>query len=623
MRLPLILISAILFAAAPLGCGPLPAAPPFAVTATPPTTPTLPMTATPRPSATAMPRPSATTTGAPSASPSPTAPLVLKPRVLRIGRTVYPQVIDPQRAAPGNGLDLVRLTYEGLLTVDEKGNLAAGSAARWELAQDGMTLTFYLRDDLKRADGTPLSARDFEYALKRAADPRVPGRLVSYVLNDVKGADALARMDTATAKPEEIEKALANLGVKATDDQTLVVTFRRPVGYWEFVAATQVTFPTDKKRVDQNPENWWSQPEGHNGNGPFKIQTIAPGKKIVLVPNENYWRGKPKLERIEFIYYTDAPTALDAYQLDEIDLLANVTPDHMTLIAENATLQAELARYPAAITYALVFNHARKPFDDKNVRAAFSQAFDRENWVREVMRDLGKPYTRWIPPGIPGAQADKPGVPGYNPAAAVATLVNNGYAARDSTPANPRVDCAKLSEVRLAYPIGLMTQFARAQFLATNFARVFGCPFLVEPVEPAKYRALFQDVKTIPPISLRSWAQDYPHPHNWLSTYWACGAIASAHGFCDRTLDTLFARADRELDLTAALSAYRQAEDALLDTIPAAFASYGEHLHLVKPYVIGPKNYPSPSDWHWAGEYGPVWTYDIDLTRVPADYPER
>jgi ABC-type oligopeptide transport system substrate-binding subunit len=276
----------------------------------------------------------------------------------------YPDVIDPQRSAPGNGLEILRLTYEGLLSIDEKGNIGQGSADRWKLSEDGTSMTFHIRDDLKRVDGTPITARDFEYALKRAVDPRVPGKVVSYILDDVKGAEDLDRIDPAKAKPEEIEKALANYGVKAMDDRTLVVTFKGPFGYWEFVAATQVTYPSDRKQIDKDPDNWWTKPEGHNGNGPFKIKSIDPGKKIVLLPHENYWRGKPKLDRIELMYYADAKTALDAYRKGDIDLLANVAPDDLAAINTDATMRAELLRYPVAITYALAFNSSRKPFDD-------------------------------------------------------------------------------------------------------------------------------------------------------------------------------------------------------------------------------------------------------------------
>jgi oligopeptide transport system substrate-binding protein len=541
---------------------------------------------------------------------------------LRIGRAAYPDVIDPQRSAFGNGIEVLKLAYEGLLSIDEKGNLGPGGADKCEPSKDGTSMTCRIREDLKRADGTPITAKDYEYALERAVDPRVPGKMISYILYAVTGAEDLDAIDRAKAKREEIDKAFANYGVKATDDKTLVVTFKKPVGYWQFIASTLNTAPPDKKQIDKDPDNWWTKPEGHNGNGPFKIKSIDPGKRIVLVPNENYWRGKPKLDRIELIYYADGKALLGAYKKGDIDLVGSIAPDDLAAIDADATLKAEFLRFPAALTDALGFNKSRKPFDDKNVRVAFSQAFDRDGWVSDVLKGIGKPYTRWIPPGVPGAQPDKPGVPSYDPKAAVLTLVNNGYAAKDSTADKPKVDCAKLGEIKLTF-VASPLRHTRFQFLAGNFARVFNCPITLDPVDQAAYESLSRDIKTAPQIFHRVWVQDYPHPQNWLSLYWVCEPYFTypEYSYCNKDFDALVTKADQELDSKKSLELYQQAEDVLLKDVPAAFANYAENIYLVKPYVMGLKDHISPTDTEWPGEWGPVWTYDIDLSQVPTNYP--
>ena len=116
-----------------------------------------------------------------------------------------------------------------------------------------------------------------------------------------------------------------------------------------------------------------------------------------------------------------------------------------TLEATNAdpTLKAEFVRYPAAISSAIAFNSSRPPFNDVNVRKAFSYAFDRDGWIRDVQKGIGKAYTRWIPPGVPAAQPDKPGVPAYDPKAAVKQLVDNGYAAATGGPSMLQQTCSK------------------------------------------------------------------------------------------------------------------------------------------------------------------------------------
>jgi oligopeptide transport system substrate-binding protein len=585
-------------------CGPIPTSAPL--------TPSAPATRAPQAA-------SATPTSTPAPTKTPPPPV----KVLRIGLSTYPDVLDPQRASSNSELQVLKLVYAGLLSVDEKGNIQPGAADKWELSKDGTAMTFHIRDGLKRFDGTPITARDYEYALKRAVDPRIFDKPNTVLLYDVKGAQELDNMDPAKTKSEDMDKALANLDVKATDDKTLVVTFKKPNGHWQYIASTVVTFPIERKQVDRDPDNWWLRPDGHNSNGPFAIRSLEQGKKIVLVPNPKYWRGKPALDRIELVFYPNGKALLDAYKKGDVDIDANIAPEELATITADATLTNELLHFPAAITYAIGFNSARKPFDDRNVRAAFSQAFDREGWAREVLKGVGKPYTRWIPPGVPGAQPDRPGVPGYDPKVGSLTLVNNSYTAKDSTTDNPKVDCAKLGEIKLTFAASPLNQ-ARFQFLADNWTRVFGCPIKLDPIDAAALRALSKDDKTRPQISFQGYWQDYPHPQNWLGMYWTCGGndFSVRYGYCNKELDALLLKADQERDWPKSLLLYQQAEDLMLKDVPAAFANYLENIYLVKPYVMGPKDHTGSNDTAWPGEWGPVWAYDIDLSQVPANYPK-
>jgi oligopeptide transport system substrate-binding protein len=612
-------------------CGAPATPPPTTAPAQPTAAPAQPTAAPEQP--TSAPAQPTTAPAQPTTAPQPTeaptqAPAAAGPKVLRIGRGTYPDVLDPQKSSYGIEIEVLKLAYEGLLSLDNKGNIGPGGADKWEKSADGTSMTFHIRDGLKRWDGTPITAKDYEYALKREVDPCVPGKQYTSILYDVKGAKELDDYgteignDCTKADKTKLDALWADYGVKALDDSNLQVTFKQPTGFWEYIAYTWVTYPTDQRAVDKDPDTWWTKAENHVGNGPFKIQSIDEGKKIVFVPNENYWRGKAKLDRIELIYNTDNAVIFEAYKNGELDIDANLAPEQLAAVDADPTLKSEFLRYPAAITIAIAFNNSRKPFDDKNVRSAFSAGFDREAWIRDVSQGVGGPYTRWIPPGVPGAQPDKPGVPSYDPAAAVKTLVDNGYAAADSTADKPKIDCNKLGELKLTYAASPLNH-ARFQFIAGNYVKVFGCPITLDPVDATVYTALTKDVKTNPQISRQGWIEDYPHPQNWLSVYWVCGAFSSRYGYCNPELDKQLKDADTTLDFEQAIKKYQAAEDILIGDIPAAFSNYTENIYLVRPYVIGPKDYPSSSDAEWAGEWGPVWTYDIDLSKVPANYPKQ
>jgi oligopeptide transport system substrate-binding protein len=594
-----------------VACGPAatpeptkpPAPPPTAAPAQPTAAPAQPTAAAPTPAAVVQPT---ATKAAPTG-----------PKVLRLGRATYPDVIDPQLSSYGIEIEVLKLCYEGLTAIDAKGNIGPGGADKWELSKDGLKMTFHIREGLKRADGTAMNASDFGYALQREVDPRVKGKQYTSIVYDVKGAAALGDKEGEKIADADLKKLYDAYGVKWDDSKReLYIEFAQPTGFWHYIAYTWVTYVPDKKKVDAAPENWFVKADGHNCYGPYKIKSIDEGKRIVYEANANYWRGKPKIDRIEATYITDEVQRFEAYKKDEFDEV-DVTSVMLDSINSDAKLKAEFVRYPAAITSAIAFNNAVKPFDDKNVRLAFSQAFDREGWIRDVLKGIGKPYTRWIPPGVPGAQ-DKPGVPAYDPKAAVETLIKNGYGTADGK----KVDCAKLGNLKITYS-GTAQNHARFQFLAGNFVRVFNCAITLDPVDATVLTALTKDPKTNPQIARQGWIQDYPHPQNWLSVYWTCAAFAKRYSYCNKDLDALLAKADATVDFNESIKLYQQAEDMLMADVPAAFSNYTENLYLIKPWLSGLKDNPSSSDAEWAGEWGPVWTYDIDLSKVPANYPKQ
>lgn len=560
-------------------------------------------------------------TGTPTAAAAqPTQPVTTTTgvRVLRIGEDIYPDVMDPQKSSFVNEIEALNLAYEGLLTIEPDGEIAEGAADRYEFSPDALHMTFHIREGLKRSDGTPITARDFEYALKRAADPRVPGRQYVSLLFDVVGVAEADALDAQTVAAADVQTALDKVGIHATDDQTLVIDFKQPTGdYWAYIAAQPITFPTDKRAVDQDPDNWWKKPENHDGNGPFVFQSIEEGNKITFAPNPNYWRGTPKLERIEISYNPDNAATLEAYKRGDLDIDANVAAEQVSGITSDPTLTVEFTKTTSAQTVALAFNNTRKPFDDRNVRVAFSEALDRLSFVKDQLSGVGEPYTRWIPADVPANQADEPGVPDTDPTAAVNTLVSNGYGTADN-----KVDCAKLGEIKFTYPDSPINQ-QRVQYIASNLEKVIGCKITPDPVAGTEFTSLTKDVLTNPQMSLQRWVQDYPHPQNWLSVYWECGAFSRRYGYCNLLMDDILKKADSLRDEDEAYKLYELAEDMLIQDVPGAFMYNPDNLALVKPYVIGPLENLSSRDAGWAGEWGPVWEYDIDLSKVPSTYPKQ
>ena len=92
-------------------------------------------------------------------------------QIFRYDITSEPTNLDPQLANDHESMLVIQNSFEGLLTVDEDNQIAQGVAERYEVSDDDLIYTFYLRQDAKWSDGTPVTAEDFVFAFQRLVDP--------------------------------------------------------------------------------------------------------------------------------------------------------------------------------------------------------------------------------------------------------------------------------------------------------------------------------------------------------------------------------------------------------------------------------------------------------------------
>ncbi len=111
--------------------------------------------------------------------------------VLNRGLSSDPESLDPHKARTVQALDVLRDIGEGLMSYSPTGELIAGAAARWEVSADGKSWTFVIRDDARWSNGDPVTAKDFEFSLKRLVDPETTS-FYAQVVDDVLALLAVA-----------------------------------------------------------------------------------------------------------------------------------------------------------------------------------------------------------------------------------------------------------------------------------------------------------------------------------------------------------------------------------------------------------------------------------------------
>ncbi|UCC65447.1 MAG: AAA family ATPase, partial [Anaerolineae bacterium] len=154
-----------------------------------------------------------------------------------------PMTLDPARIASHYSDCFFRGLFAGLGRHTSEMGLVPDVARSWEVSADGCRYTFHLRDDAQWSDGTPVTARDFEYAWKRILDPATRSPYGQDLL-DVKGARDFHQGKAGSEA----------LGVSAVDDLTLVVEVEAPTSYFLETAAT--TPPVPRHVVEALGKAW-------------------------------------------------------------------------------------------------------------------------------------------------------------------------------------------------------------------------------------------------------------------------------------------------------------------------------------------------------------------------------
>ena len=243
-------------------------------------------------------------------------------------------------------------------------------AEGWNVSRDGLVWTFYLRKGVKFHKGYgELTAEDVKYSLEKAANKDTSGF--------AKDFDALDK-------------------VEVIDPYTVRLTFKEQVpSVLGILTDYHGGFIVCKKAVEEmGLEKFKTNPIG---TGPFMLKDYVPKQKLVAVRHEQYFRGRPQLDKVEFWFMPDSSSREMAFRKGEID------------ICEGEREQAwinKMKKVPGTTvdvfgpgeTLTLHVNTTKKPLDNKQVREALAYTISRQELMDFLGKDVTVPLVSPIPP---------------------------------------------------------------------------------------------------------------------------------------------------------------------------------------------------------------------------------
>jgi oligopeptide transport system substrate-binding protein len=537
-------------------------------------------TATVAPAATATPVPqtlggSATSAPAAASAPATTgtsangtaAPSVAAPSANLADKQVYRFAeLEPASFDPANSQEVSNLPqiFEGLVNVSWKdGTIEPAMAQSYAANSDATVWTFKMRPGVKWSDGTPLTAKDFEYAWRRVVDPKTASIYTASLAN-VKNA-----LDIVAGKiPVE------QLGAKALDDATFEVTLTAPAPYFPLLAASWPCYPTPKHVIDKVGLKW-VEAANSVSNGPYILKDWKHDQLQVFEPNPNYWGPKPTITHAECTMYDDVlAKSLPAYENNELDS-AQVSAGDYDRVRSDAKLSKELKGYPLSQTNMIHCDATNKPTSDVRVRNALSLAFDRVALTDIVLKKYYLPAATILPPDIAG----------YNPAAALTggvekakqLLVDAGFPNGQGWP----------SDFTVVYTTNSVTKTI-LEYIQNEWKKNLGITVQLDAMASKAYTA-WRSARATQPFNayFGAWGSDYGDPNNWHNFLFSSQTDFYHTHWKNDQFESMIAKATGTTDQAARTKMYQEAEVILVQQGASIPINFNQAFFVIKPNVQG------------------------------------
>jgi oligopeptide transport system substrate-binding protein len=485
-------------------------------------------------------------------------------RVVHRAGTDDATTLDPHKVGYPGETTIMSDLFVGLTTLDAEARPMPGCAESWKVSADGLTWTFRMRPGLRWSDGSPLTAADFEWSLRRALRPETAfpfaGRLFM-----VRNARAVSK---GTVPAEQ-------LGVRAPDARTVVIELEHPAPYLDEVLAT-FAMPVPRRLVEARGSAWIAQGSLVT-NGPFVLEEWRPNAFIRLRKNPNFYdAANVPADAVVHYPVTQPATAIRRFQAGELDFVLSVPAEQVERL--QAQFGAQLKIDLGIGLEALAFNVRRGPTRDARVRRALSLAIDRDALARNVLREPRQAAYGYVSPGVSRyprrASVDFATWPVVQRQAEARRLLQEaGFG-----PGNPL-------RLRMAFPANDINR--RIAVVLDAMWRQVG---VRAELQAKEQRALVADIARGEFDAARVlWLSGHTDPMAFLERLdgGAAGTTTNPSGYASTRYDALVAAATRESDVGRRAALLREAETVALADQPVAPLYWFVGRRLVSPALAG------------------------------------
>jgi peptide/nickel transport system substrate-binding protein len=487
-------------------------------------------------------------------------------KVIKIGVTQSVDSMNPFLAVRLVTGSIQRMIY-GFLTVPDSKTLQPSPdlAESWTTSPDGLTWTFTIRQ-AKWSDGQPITAEDAAWTFNK---------MITDDGAKTGNGPAVANFQSVSANGQELTIKLKTPQASMLDNPVPIM----PKHVWEKVK--------DISKYD-------AEVYPTVGSGPYVAVEHKKDQFVRLEANPQYWRGRPKIDELQVIFYDNPAASIVGLKKGDIDLIGRLNPPDFESLKGDANIvqwntQGRRSAY-------LQINHGATTSDNKpigdghpalkdpRVRTALHYAIDKQKLVDEVQNGLAKPADGSIIPPLykdffwEASGAEKVG---FDPAKANQILDDAGYKkGPDGVRTMP--DGSRKLQFRFSIHTDTPIEDKLAEYL-TGWFKEIGITLTTKRLDSSKFTeetgttALFD-------IAISGWSVN-PDPEEVLGTH-LCSRRPTATGqgggtesfYCDPQYESLYLQQQKELDRTKRADLIKKMEERLYTDAPVIALYYPNDL---------------------------------------------
>jgi len=254
--------------------------------------------------------------------------------------------------------------FESLLEYDpDKFKLRPLLAESYEVSDDGLEISFRIRDDVHFSDGHPITADDIIFTYETIVNPKVDAANLANYYQDIDRV------------------------IKINDLEVKFIMKRVYFRSLEFTGGMEI-YPKHIYEFD-DPEEFNKRISGPVGSGPYVFEKWNVGRELVLRRNENYWGRKPKISKIVYKFITNFTAAVQALRAKDVDFMRPL-PEQFAELSKDKEFKRDIRClsywHPGVGYFWMGWNQARPFFADRRVRLAMTHLVDRETICKYIIK---------------------------------------------------------------------------------------------------------------------------------------------------------------------------------------------------------------------------------------------